>query len=148
MKKTQQLPSSQINFSLTLQGEQAMYSSSLACTAQMNFYSSNTWIGNIKPYVKTITSQETDNNVVSELEFVFIHVELLNQRGQFVGYGLGKGNLNGKFFLGSPIRLKLIGCRKHRYRVHRPSYHPCGQFKPRHHQSIDRCCFPDRDKCI
>ena len=104
------------------------------CTAQMIFHSSNTWVGHKKDYVQTSTSIQTNNRVVSGLDLssCAFCVESLNQTACF----LWQLYLNRQdCLLGSPIRLELIDCRKHRQWVHRPSYYwfPC------HHQSIDRC---------
>lgn len=48
-----------------------MARAALPCTA-MIFHSANTWVGANKPYVKTSTSQQTSDSVVSGLEFVIV----------------------------------------------------------------------------
>ena len=47
-------------------------------TAQIKFHSSNTWVGAGKAYVKTSTSQQTSDSVVSRLEFVLTRAILLS----------------------------------------------------------------------
>jgi hypothetical protein len=63
---------------LTLEGEQSL-ERHFFVRLKMIFHSSNTWVGNIKPYVKTETSHQTPNNVVSaSLHALLVCVSRLN----------------------------------------------------------------------
>ena len=53
----------------------------------------------------------------------------------------GSGSFSGKYLLSSPIGLKLIECRKCRYRVHRRSYN---YHRACHPHAINRCCFDSK----
>ena len=99
------------------------------------FYSSNTWVGAGKKYVKTSTSEDTNEPVVSGPEICHA-LFVLN---------IGPGNSPSHTAqVPSPastllaLQSDLNWVSKYRHWVHRRSYY---FFSARHPQAIDRCCF-------
>ena len=108
------------------------------CTAQTIFHSTVTWVGGNKAYVKTKTSYETSNKVVSGLGSVFTCYFVCWAIGPIASH-IWRGQLERQVFSQFSNQIfELNHCVKHRHSVHRPSYH---RSKLSHPEPTNCCCW-------